>query len=107
MHEFILSQFVTLWDEYEAARALIPKGSLAEVAYADLARDPSDTVRGVYETLGLGGWEERVRARVESELGRAVVSAHKVNAFEPMPVELEQLVAKRWERFTKAWGYEW
>lgn len=40
VHEFILSQFATLWEEYASARGLIPRGNLVEVSYDELARDP-------------------------------------------------------------------
>ena len=100
-------RFVTLWDEYESARGLVPAGNLVEVAYADLAKAPVETIGAIYAKLGLEGYDERMRARVSAELARPVVKGHKVNTFEPLPAELKQQVSARWARFSKAWGYEW
>ena len=107
VHEFILNQFVVLWEEYARERGGIPAGNLVEVAYDDLARDPVATIGRIYATLGLDGFEERMRARCVAELERPVVREHKVNRFNEMPPELKARVAARWEGFTKAWGYDW
>ena len=78
-----------------------------EVAYADLAKDPTGTIGKIYSTLGLEGFESRVKPLVEAETQRAAVKGHKVNRFAPMPQELKRIVAKEWEAFSKAWGYQW
>ena len=67
---FILDQFVTLWDEYKADRALVPKGNLHEVAYADLAADPVGEVRRLYAALGLPGFNT-LRPRLAAHWRRA------------------------------------
>ena len=64
MHEFILNQFQVLWQEYDEARAKIPAGNLVEVSYADLSKQPVETLASIYSTLGIDGYEERMRARV-------------------------------------------
>ena len=107
IHEFILNQFVVLWREYDAARSLIPKGNLVEVAYADVAKDPVQALRGIYEELGLPGYDERMRSRVAQACARPEVKGHKVNAFGKMPEDLRTVVRERWREYSDAWGYKW
>lgn len=52
IHEFILSQFVTLWEEYARARTMIPEGNLAELSYDELAADPVGAVHGGHFHIG-------------------------------------------------------
>ena len=107
VHEFILNQFVELWEDYDNARGLVPKGNLVEVAYADLAKDGVGTIGHIYKTLGLEGFDERVKGMVAAELQRTEVKGHKVNRFGALPPELTAIVAKRWDAYTSAWGYKW
>ena len=107
VHEFILNQFVELWADYDNARGLVPKGNLVEVAYADLAKDGVGTIGHIYKTLGLEGFDERVKGMVAAELQRTEVKGHKVNRFGALPAELTAIVAKRWDAYTSAWGYKW
>eukprot|EP00908_Phaeocystis_cordata_P003181 Transcript_13474.p1 GENE.Transcript_13474~~Transcript_13474.p1 ORF type:complete len:384 (-),score=144.34 Transcript_13474:60-1211(-) len=105
VHEFILHQFELLWREYAAARELVPRGSLAELSYAELTADPAAAVGRVYRDLGLQGYEERVRLRVAARA--ATLVGYQTNCFEPLPAGVREVVARRWAAYTKAWGYEW
>jgi hypothetical protein len=103
---FILDQFVTLWDEYKADRALVPKGNLHEVAYADLAADPVGEVRRLYAALGLPGFNT-LRPRLAAHFGaRGAAHGYKTNRFKPLAPELEALVRERWADFAAEYGYE-
>ena len=107
IHEFILNQFVVLWREYDAARKLIPKGNLVEVAYSDLAKDPVETIARIYSKLSIDGFDERMRARVVAACERPQVKGHKVNKLGKLPDDLKAHVAERWADYCEAWGYEW
>ena len=107
IHEFILNQFVVLWREYDAARKLVPEGNLVEIAYSDLAKDPVKTVAGIYKTLSLDGFDERMRERVAAACERPQVKGHKVNKLGPLPDDLRAHVAQRWAEYCEAWGYDW
>lgn len=107
VHEFILSQFVTLWDEYDKARAAVPDGNLVEVSYDELVADPVATVGRIYERLGIGGFEGHMRERVAAAAARPAVKEYKVNRLGELPPDLRERVARRWAAYTKAWGYEW
>ena len=85
MHEFILSQFVTLWEEYDRARALVPRGNLVEVSYEALAADPVGTVGSIYSALGIAGFEERVKPALQREVTR--LADYQPNEHAPLPTE--------------------
>ena len=55
VHEFILSQFVTLWKEYDTARKAVPAGNLVELSYEELVKDPPAALKRIYEQLHLPG----------------------------------------------------
>ena len=111
VHDFILEQFVTLWDEYAAEREKIPAGNLVEMSYEELSTDPVGAVRRVYAELSLPGFDERVGPRIEAlQAGRASaggpqLQGYRKNAFRPLPPELRELVARRWADYAAAWGY--
>ena len=106
VHEFILSQFETLWADYAAARETIPAGSLAELSFDELTADPVEAVRRVYTTLGIEGYVERgVAAAVAAKV--AGLQGYKKNAFAPLPAKVRAVLARRWKDYTDAWGYTW
>ena len=127
IHDFILSQFAILWDEFAADRALIPPGRLVELSFEELSTDPVAAVRRVYSALGIDGFEERVRPRVEAlQAGKAegrhggaggggaggggvgggpTLSGYRKNTFRPLPAPLRELVARRWAAYAESWGY--
>ena len=107
IHEFILSQFVTLWREYAEARERVPNGNLVEVCYDELAQDPIGTVGRIYKALSLDGFEEHMRGRVAATLDKPSVKGHKVNKLGKLPDDLRAVVARRWEEYCEAWGYDW
>ena len=97
VHEFILNQFELLWREYDAGRKLIPKGNLVEVAYADLAKDPTATIADIYQKLGIEGFEEQgVKESVKAAVDRPQIKTYKTNEFSKLPDDLRALVSKRW-----------
>ncbi len=53
----ILTWYVTLFSLFERDRARIPEGSLFEMKFEDLEATPVETLRDMYQSLGLGGFE--------------------------------------------------
>ena len=87
---FILDQFVLLTRTYLRDRALVPRGSLVEVSFDSLEGDPVGTLREVYDRLGLGDFDARMRPRLEeyiaaNNLGNFRKNAHV--ALDPRAVE--------------------
>ncbi len=86
---------------YLEARSLIPQGALAEVAYADLIRDPLATVASIHDRLGLDGFRNH-GARLEEYV-------REQSAYVPNPHALEERlreqVYRRWRFAFEAFGY--
>ena len=97
VHEFILNQFVVLWDEYDKARKAVPEGNLV-IAYEELTADPVGTISRIYGKLGIEGFEEHVKHH-EAAVNRPTVKGHKVNEFKQLPPELKEIVSKRWAAY--------
>ena len=123
--EFILSQFVTLHNDYIAGRAMIPEGNLVEVSFTALTSDTMGTVGNIYRTLNLGGaegdegdegdegedggkglgsgaFEETLRAYC----GGREQKTYKKNAHAPLPEHLRRTVSERWSSYFQEFGYD-
>ena len=120
--EFILSQFVTLHNDYIAGRAMIPEGNLVEVSFTALTSDTMGTVGNIYRTLNLGGaegdegdeggdggkglgsgaFEETLRAYC----GGREQKGYKKNAHAPLPEHLRRTVSERWSSYFQEFGYD-
>ena len=98
---------MTLWEEYDSARKAVPPSNLVEVSYEQLVADPPATLQHIYQRLSLPGYEERVKARVEAAAARPAHKEYRVNELGELPPDLKRIVATRWAKYTKAWGYEW
>ena len=60
----ILSWYTELYSLYERDRHLIPAGNLVEIKYEDLVSNPKETLRNIYTTLGLPGFDNFWRLAV-------------------------------------------
>lgn len=57
LEDFTIDFYRRMIRKYETEKALIPPGQLVEATYEDLTRQPLDTVRRIYEDLGLPDFE--------------------------------------------------
>ena len=103
MLEFILSQYETLFDDYMAARSLVPAGNLHEVRYEDLDADPVREMGALYTALGIGGFAE-ARPRIAEYI--AGLGRFKKNAHKPVDPAMRALIRRRWGKSFAAFGYE-
>jgi omega-hydroxy-beta-dihydromenaquinone-9 sulfotransferase len=58
LEEIILSWYTEIYALFARDCHLIPPGAFCEVKYEELVRHPLDTLKNVYATLGLPGFEE-------------------------------------------------
>lgn len=79
----------------------LPAGSLVELPYAELDRDPLGAIGRVYEGLGLDGFDA---ARPAFADYLASVSGFEKNGFQAGPAVLDR-VARHWSRWIERWGY--
>ena len=98
----VLAIYEQVMQTYLRDRSLIPAEHLVEVAYADLDEHPEETVRGIYERLGLAGWssaQPRIKAYVESQ------RSYRKNGF-TISDRAAALIEDRWAFAFHALGYE-
>jgi omega-hydroxy-beta-dihydromenaquinone-9 sulfotransferase len=79
----------------------LPDGTLVELPYAELDRDPLGAVAFIYESLGLEGFDA---ARPAFEAYLASVRDYPKNAFGADPATVA-LVERNWGGWIERWGY--
>jgi hypothetical protein len=67
LDEIILSWYTGFFSLFQRERAFIPSGALHELKFEDLERDPVGTLEGLYDALGLSGFQ-RLRQRLQPYL---------------------------------------
>lgn len=100
--ESVLSVYREMYDAFFAQRSLIPSGRFCETGYAELTRDSVGTLRGIYDTLGLGGFES-LQPRLENYL--ASIASYRPNRHAELSEPLRRRIADTWHRSFEAWGY--
>ena len=98
----VLTIYERVMRRYLEERTLVPEGNLVEVSYDDLDNHPLDTVRSIYERLGISGYaqaEPKVRSYSESQ------SEYRKNGF-GLAAREAALVEDRWGFAFDEWGYE-
>lgn len=92
MQRCILEHYRLSFEAFDADRAAIPSGRLAELRYEDLRAQPMQELARVYEELSLPGWD-RARPPIAAYLER--IRSYKTNAY-TLDDTARALVAKHW-----------
>jgi hypothetical protein len=101
LESLILSVYKQMMNSYLIERELIPKENLVEVAFDDLENDPMSTIKGIYETLNIEGFEKSkpsISEYIESKKG------YKKNVHTITREKLERIL-KEWDFAMKEWNY--
>lgn len=101
--EFILAQYELLFDEYIAGRALVERGNLLEVAFADLDAKPVETIAEIYEAFEWDGFEESLRPKLERYVRS--LKGFKKNKHVDLTDAMKATVKRRWGPSFLAFGY--
>jgi LPS sulfotransferase NodH len=99
--ESIIDRFLRMDDAFETDRALFRPGQFHEMRYEDLIADPLGAMRGVYEALGLPGFEE-LRPSLEQYFEKA--KGYRTNRFELDKTQRE-LIVRRCDSYMRRHGY--
>jgi omega-hydroxy-beta-dihydromenaquinone-9 sulfotransferase len=99
--ELILSWYTELFSCFERDRGTIPAGSLHEMKFEDLETQPVETLRLMYENLGLAGFES-FEPKLRSYLNS--ISGYQKNVYRLDDADREK-IAERWRHTFECYGY--
>jgi omega-hydroxy-beta-dihydromenaquinone-9 sulfotransferase len=97
----VLTRYRLVMKRYIQTRHLIPTGHLVEIRYEDLATTPSDTIRFIYQTLGLSIHEPYLTA-LTSYL--RTHHAYENNSYNLSAQDVQD-VNREWGFAFKFWNY--
>ncbi|MCA8999810.1 MAG: sulfotransferase, partial [Planctomycetaceae bacterium] len=100
--EMVVQTYKRLYNAYLDERSLVPEGHLHEISYEQLVDDPRETLRGAYEQLDLGGYEN-YQPRLEEYL--AANAGYQRNKHAELPTEDCVRLHDQWSRFFTEFGY--
>ena len=103
LEAWVLQFYTQLMQRLLADRALIPAGSLVEVKYEDLEKEPLAQLRKVYETLSVPGFAEAepaMHAYLDS------IADFKKGAYKKLDDNLIKKVNQHWQFAFDALGYK-
>ncbi len=101
MEQEVLDVYASCFETYERTKHLIPAGRLHELKFEELEADPVGQMRQVYESLGLGGWDQ-VEPALQNEL--PALNKYRKNSFNMDPVTMRR-VYERWRPSFEKYGY--
>jgi omega-hydroxy-beta-dihydromenaquinone-9 sulfotransferase len=101
IERFVLDALKIMYQSFTRDQASLPSHRFAEVRYEDLAADPTEVVRQVYEQLELKDFasiSSRLRDRTTTERN------YQTNRFQLSP-EKEAMVLAEWSDYATRYGY--
>lgn len=101
IEEIILSWYTEIFSLLERDRPLIPKGSLVEIKFEDLEKNPIDTLEGIYEQLNLKDFDE-FKVKLLNYMNTK--EKYRKNIYNVDPLDIQR-VGVRWEDFFERYGY--
>ncbi len=102
VENFIIDLYVKVYTEYIEDKKLIPEGNLIEIKYEDFVKEPIDTLKFVYEKLGIDGFD-RARANFEEYINS--LGDYHVNKFNVSDV-LKKKMDEKIKPFAEYFGYD-
>ena len=102
VENYIVDLYGMLYDQYLKDKENIPEGNLIEISYEEFVKAPVDTLKNVYETLGIEGFDE---AKPKFEEYIKSLGDYKTNNF-VLSDELKNKINTKLGRFVDHFGYE-
>ena len=102
MEEYIFNNLNTMYDAFEEDVKQLPANQFCDIAYKELTSAPVETLKKIYRTLELEGFDEVQPVFQEYANSQ---KAYKKNKFS-MDSELQSQIALRWKRYFDRYGYE-
>lgn len=101
LDEFVFTAFERMYRGYFKQKTLVDPQNLYELRYEDLVRDPEGEVQKIYQTLGLGDFEQ-VRPKLAAYLQGQKDYTTNRHELEP---EIKAEIASRWGEYMQRYGY--
>lgn len=99
--EQILNWYVEMFELFERDRELVPAGSLHELKFEDLEKNPLEELKKIYSALNLENFDNLNLKAVEYLRS---IKTYKKNVFD-LDEETKALIAKRWRKNFDKYGY--
>jgi omega-hydroxy-beta-dihydromenaquinone-9 sulfotransferase len=99
---WIIRRYWVMYDAFFEEKPLIPEGQFHEIRFEDLERDPVAEMRGLYEHLGIPGFEES-RPSLEDYVRSR--SSYRKNEYQVLPTSLRREISQAWRRSFDEWNY--
>lgn len=97
-----LRYYQLMMDKYLKERSYIPEGNLVEVSFESLRDNPIETVKRIYRTLDLPGYENAL-PNFQNYVNKLKEYKQNDYAYDPAVVEM---VKRNWERYAETFNYE-
>jgi hypothetical protein len=102
LDEYILTAFERMYHGFETQRSSLDPANICDVRYEDLARDPLEHVRSIYERLELGDFEA-MRPALQSYV--ADLKGYQANQHPELEPEIRGEIRRRWAGYFEKYGY--
>jgi hypothetical protein len=99
---WIIRRYKVLYGAFFEERDLIPDSRFHEIRFEDLERDPVAEIRGLYESLGIPGFEV-FRPALEDYV--RANSSYRKNEYQKLPSSLRREISQAWRRSFEEWNY--
>ncbi|MGI9598285.1 MAG: sulfotransferase family protein [Acidimicrobiales bacterium] len=99
----VITMYRRVIERYLADAQLVPNGQLIEVGYQELVDHPIDTLRRIYDGVGIDGFDD-ARPAIEDYLES--ISGYRTNSFEPLSARRVELINREWKIGFDAFGYQ-
>ncbi len=100
--DIIIRNYKTIYDAYLNEKKLIPDGHLIELSYEDFVKDKIGWVEKIHKELNLPDFET-TRPKLEAYVQS--ISDYKKNKHRPIASDIQQRLAREWEKYFDAFGY--
>jgi len=100
--DYIIKNYVLLYDNYFRNKSLIPKGNLLELSFENFVNDPVTILKDVYTKFDLKGFDDfepKLRAYHKA------MRNYQRNNYTVIPAAVKRKINKAWERLFEEWNY--
>ena len=102
LEEYVFANLTRMYERFENDRQRIPPGNFSEIRYEDLVREPVDSIRRVYDELGLAGFDEALPAL---EAFVSSMKGYQPNKYRELAPAVREQIARRWRGYIERYGY--